>query len=380
MHWARCVDPDTSPAVRLFQPSSLAILAVLTLATSTGPGCVRKTVDNLTIKRVVPTALAVGDVDRTCKIGEALGHPLGAIPNQPPQAAMIIADAVAALCDESRAWEAELDSVTAQTIVPVGPGRVAAVKDARARESRYRSRSALRDASAWNRANLYFGELGNSAECPAIKRKDEIAYLVGLVAGTLGMLNDKASGGHVGIPLDTASRVGRAAPCLDDATWWHVPSALQAASWVAVPGSGPEDIDHWQALKDAAIAGEKSGVRIGWALYTKLAGNAGDDERLREGITAMAESLENTPRAQEWAMLDEYARTVVLHESDLLWARERGHRTEDFGELPTDEAVTPQPSEDPFAEDPFGADPFGTPDSTDDSTEDSADEPTEDAP
>jgi hypothetical protein len=357
---------------------SAALGLLLILTTPLSSGCIRKTIDNVTLKRVVPTALAVGDVDRTCKIGEVLGHPLAALPSQdnPPDAALIIADAVAALCDEARAWEAEIDSVTAQTIVPVGPGRIAAVKDARAREARYRSRSALRDYSAWQRANRHFGELGTEDTCPAIRRKDEIAYLVGLVAGTLGMLNDKASGGHVGIPLDTASRVGRAAPCLDDATWWHVPTALQAASWVAVPGSGPEDVDAWQALKDAAIEGEKSGVRIGWALYTKLAGNSGDDARLREGITAMAASLESTPRAEEWAMLDEYARTVVLHESDLLWARERGHRTPTLGDLPVDESAAPEPADDPFAEDPFGADPFAAP--AEDAPEEDA--PEEDAP
>ncbi|MEZ4317926.1 MAG: hypothetical protein R3F61_10500 [Myxococcota bacterium] len=332
------------------------VLALL-LTTS---GCVRKTVDRFTTQHVVPTALRTGDVDRTCKIGEALGHPLAAVtkPEKPADQALIIADAVAGICDQARAAEAQVESVVVRTTVPAGPGRVAAVKDAQAREQRFRQRTALRFGSAWDRTNREFGELGTTAgSCPKVRSRDELTLLVGLVSGTVAMLNDKASGGHNGVPLDTLSRVGRVAPCLDDATWWHVPSALEASAWIVVPGSGPEGVDPWEKLKTAAEQGGASGVRIGWALYAEVAGNAGEEARVREAIEGFARSERDVVRDPDHAMLDAYARDITLHQSDLIWAAERGHRTLDFGTLPVD-ASAPEPViDDPFAEDPFGAQP-----------------------
>ncbi|MCB9674946.1 MAG: hypothetical protein H6737_07510 [Alphaproteobacteria bacterium] len=338
-------------------PKSVPLLLVLVALS----GCVRKTVDRFTTQRVVPTALRTGDVDRVCKIGEALGHPLQAATAEknPPDRAMIIADAVAGICDEARAFAHQADGVVAQTVVPAGAGRVAAVKDALALEERSRERAALRFHSAWKRSNRVFGELGADSSCPRVRERDELTLLVGLVSGTIAMLNDKASGGRNAVPLDTLSRVGRVAPCLDDATWWGVPSALQASAWIVVPGSGPEGVDPWAQLREAAERGEKSGVRLGWALYAEIADNADEPERVREAVKAYFASEAAHPRDPDYAMLDEYGRSIVLHQSDLIWAAERGHRTPRAGELPTAPSAPPT-GDDPFApaDDPFGADPF----------------------
>ena len=78
----------------------------------------------------------------------------------------------------------------------------------------------------------------------------------------------------------------------------------------------------------------------------------------------------------EWALFDTYATAISLHESDLIWADEAGHRTPNFGELPGAEAEGAT-GPDPFGDDPFGADPFGSGEEaptegvepTDDSTE-----------
>jgi hypothetical protein len=187
------------------------------------------------------------------------------------------------------------------------------------------------------------------------------------------VLRDRTSGGELGLPLDRINAVGRAAGCLDDSRWWSTPTAIQAAAWATVPGSGPQDVDPWQLLSDAADKGDASGVRVARALHVRMASNAGLSEMVAEGISAHAASLNTTKMDMEWALMDEYARLVTLHESDLLWTDAEGHRTPTLGELPTDEAEVSS-TEDVFGDDPFGDDPFdepSAPDSTDEASEDS---------
>lgn len=323
-------------------------------------GCVRGTVDRYTTQSVIPRALAVPDVDRACQVGAALGHPLAGMTaaDRPADRALIIADATAALCAEPVAREAELAAGIA-LFSATGPARVATVKDERERERRARELAALRFASAFARTERVFGPIGVDATCPRIREQDELTLLVGLVSGTLAMLHDKASGGAQGVPLDTLARVGRAASCLDDERWWHVPAALSATAWAVVPGSGPEGVDAWAALEQAARAGEGSGVRLGWALYAQISGNAGQDERTALAVHGFASSLASTPSDPAHALFDRYAFEVVRHQSDLLWVAAAGHRTQVFGELPTP-AAEPAPTDVPPAgiEDPFAPDPF----------------------
>jgi hypothetical protein len=98
-----------------------------------------------------------------------------------------------------------------------------------------------------------------------------------------------------------------------------------------------------------------------------VAGNADRDETIQDGISAHATSLNTTEHDAAWALLDEYARLVTLHQSDLLWTEEKGYRTPAFGELPFDDPSLTAPaafgSEDPFgSSNPFGQDdPFGRP-------------------
>jgi len=199
-------------------------------------------------------------------------------------------------------------------------------------------------------------------ECPRIAKRDEIVYLVGLVAGELALLHDKVSGSKVGLPLDMPLKIGRSATCLSDERWWHVPQALRAAGWAIIPGSAPEGIDPWEMLEEAAVAGEASGVRVARALSVLLAANADDTARVEHGIKAHAESLLSTKQSEEWALLDEYARVVSMHESDLLWTTAAGYVTPNFGELPRAEEPEEPDVPDLFGEgDPFGAAPSEEP-------------------
>jgi hypothetical protein len=136
---------------------------------------------------------------------------------------------------------------------------------------------------------------------------------------------------------------------VDDANWYHVPSALQGSAWVTVPGSGPADVDAWAFLDGAAVAGEAAGNRVARALQVRVASNAGRQDVLAAGIRAHAAALTSRPISGDLALLDEYARWISLHESDLIWVGAAGHRTERFGALPDDAA----PAEAPPGFDPF---------------------------
>jgi hypothetical protein len=172
----------------------------------------------------------------------------------------------------------------------------------------------------------------------------------------LALIHDRRGGGTHGIPLDRLLEVARASECLDDATWWHVPMALRAGAWATIPGSGPAGSDAWALLDEAAGKGDVSGVRVARAVQALIAGNSGATDVVEAAIKAHAASLEGTPQASDWALLDQYALQVTTHESDRVWTAAKGHRTEAFGALPSDvkeEIRVP----DMFS----GSDPFGSP-------------------
>jgi DNA-binding NtrC family response regulator len=116
-------------------------------------------------------------------------------------------------------------------------------------------------------------------------------------------------------------------------------AAMQAGAWATIPGSGPEGIDPWAMLSEAAAKGDPSGVRVARAMQALIAGNSGATDIVEAAIQAHAASIDATPTAPEWALLDRYAWQVTRHESDRIWMQAEGHRTERFGALPTDTAL-----------------------------------------
>jgi len=320
-------------------------------------GCA-KTVDRYVTKRVFPTGLAVPDVPKVCALGSSLVHPLAAVtrPDHPPRQTMVVAELTAALCEEGHAWEAELDAERARhNFHALGGDRAAEITDARLRAERAHLAAADRFYRSWQQVKPLYGPVGEG--CPKLRNeRDELVYLIGLVAGTLALLNDRAGGGEVGVPLDTLGRVARGAECLDNEKWWHTPGALRAAAWAIIPGSGPEDVDPFAAIEAEAAAGESSGVRVARALSVLVYANAGQRPKVEQGIRAHAASLSQTAQHPDWALLDEYARLVTLHESDLIWTGDEGHRTPVFGALPrgapADLVAPPNPFENT---DPFGS-------------------------
>lgn len=322
-------------------------------------GCLKGPVDSFTTQRVVPAALLDADVDRACRTGGALKNALVAVPRREPHLALVIADTTAALCDGTAARSVAVETAVFSAALE-GPARIAVTRDGRIAERRLRGRAALRFSSAWDHAQAEWPWIGG--ECGRVRSKDELTFLIGMMAGTLAMLNDKATGSELGVPLDTLARIGRSAVCVDDATWWAAPSMFEAAAWTLVPGSAPAGVDDpWAELEERARRGSASGVRLGWALAAVLAANAGREDLVRTAIDEASQSYETVPTPPEFALLDAYAHELLQHEADLLSIGEQGHRAAGL-KLPRPPVVQPSvtPATDPFAEpepDPFAPEP-----------------------
>ena len=339
---------------------ALALLApVLASALS---GCATK-IDKITVKRVVARAMLVPDVGQACQIGASLRSPLAAATREarPAHQALLIAEVTAGMCDEMAAWEHELDQAIALSEARGLPPaqRALVAQDARLQADRAHTRAATRYLRAYEHGVAAFGPLGTAA-CPKLKQREELPYLLSLVAGLQVVLHDSAAGSPLGVPKATILDVARGARCVDDAAWWYGPSAMQAAAWGTIPGSAPDSIDPWVQLDQAARGSDSTGVRVARGLQVTIAVNAGRDDLVQEAIRAHAAAIAATEADPRFALFDRYAYLLSRHQSDLIWAKEAGHRTPVFGVLPGDAA--PQGGaldSDPFGADPFGADPFG---------------------
>lgn len=318
-------------------------------------GCAKQ-IDRLTVDRVLDRGTDYRDLDNVCSIGRALTHPLGSVTAREPDKAMVVSEVVSGLCAEAAAWEAELARERAlRNLKALGPARANEVVDAGLRAERLHGLAAARFERAWQRlVDVYPGF--DEGTCGRVNRKDEIVSVLGMVGGVLALLHDRASGGMVGVPTDRPLEVARATTCFADDAWWSTFSALRAGAWATIPGSAPEGVDAWDLLEEAADRGDKTGIRVARSMQVLLAANAGRDDIVASSVDAFASA--QAAGDPSWVLLDEYARSVVLHQSDLIWTRERGHRTRQLGVLPSDEASGLAPLE--GKDDPFGADdPFG---------------------
>lgn len=310
------------------------------------------TVNRFMLDDVVRSAASDADTGKACAMGTSLVHPLAAV-NGNAHLALAVAEGVSAVCDQTHAWEADLTAArTKHNAAALGEGRAAEVIDAQLAARRLHARTAARFNRSFEQAQLAFGPIGQG--CPTLSHDDQFVFVFVLVTGTLALLHDTAAGGAVGVPQDRLAAIARASTCVDDATWWHVPSALRGGAWVMVPGSGPSGTDGWKVLDDAATQGASSGVRVAVAIEALLAYNAGRTDVLQRSLHQHAQSQTTTKPNAAWLLLDTYASEISLHQSDLVWSEATGHRTEVFGRLPSDHAAVP-------ATTPFEGDPFSTP-------------------
>jgi len=316
--------------------------------------------NKVTTKRALPAMMAIPDLDLACRFGNSVvGGVSSAKPGGPPDQPMLLGYLAAGICAELEAREHKLAGLAAQKAL-TGPQRAAAAADHRIQSQRHYATAARRYFAAWQHTVDTFG-----LECKGLKPREEALYLVGLIAGDLAVIADGAAGQPYAIPQSIILEAGRGASCLDNDAWWGVPDALQAAGWATVPGSGPEGADPAAMLEASAAVGDAAGVTVARALQVFTHANAGNDDALEAAIVAHGQAPAGD-RDPMWVLLDEYARALSLFESDQIWLRAEGKRTETLGTLPGTSAVS-----DPFGgpSDPFGTDPFGTPPPTDDDEE-----------
>ncbi|MEC7984840.1 MAG: hypothetical protein VX278_06735 [Myxococcota bacterium] len=306
-------------------------------------------INDFALDRIVPVGMSQGDLGKACSLGEGLNHPLNSVTQKTPNKAMVIADVTAGLCDDVLAMEQDLNAAKSKF-----QENIPNVMDARIAAQRLHTQAARRYYSAYQYTEKAYGEIGEG--CPKLRQKDEIIYLVGLVAGTLSVLHSRNGGNDAQVPDGILPKIARGAACLDNDEWWYTPQALQSAVWAFVPGSGPADVDAWKHLREAGEKGEPSGYRVAWGIHNLIAYNSGKDDFLREGVIAHGASIQNKPVGGDWALLDEYVMWVSRHQSDLVWISKKGHRTPEFGAWPASPKQEEPEEEDPFSEpepDPF---------------------------
>jgi len=291
------------------------------------------------------------DLDLACRFGNTVVGGVSATTHpKPADKALILAYAAAGICAERQGREETLNTQLAMTnLGSLGGSRTAQATDARLDSQRTYTTAASRYYRAWQHTERVYG-----LDCKGLSKRDEGLFLVGLITGDLALITDTASGSSVGVPHNIILDVARGAECLDDEMWWGVPSALQAAAWVSIPGTAPEGVDPWAQLEAAAQIGDRAGVRVARALQVFSAANTGDHQLVKESIVAHADAMQ-TPANPDWILLDQYAYELSLFESDRVWISSVGHRTPDFGEFPGQ----PEQLDDPFGIDnPFNDESF----------------------
>ena len=308
-------------------------------------GCASR-IDSFTLDKVLPIGMGEPDLGKACALGESLNYPLRSLTNKTPNKAMIISETTAALCLDIKSMEEDLKAAQFKYL-----SSVPQAMDGKIAAQRMHTKVAIRYVQAYNYTESAFGTIGEGA-CPKLSKKDESAFLIGLIAGTLAVIHSRLGGSQAGVSDSLLPKIARASKCLDDEKWWYTPQALRSAVWAFVPGSGPENVDPWSVLYESGEEGAKTQVRVAWGIHNLIASISNQEDSFHKGIVAHAESINNHSISGPWALLDEYAFWVSRHRLDLLWMKKEGHRSPDFGSFPVDQTESP-PLPVPFEEDPF---------------------------
>ena len=303
----------------IFSPCALLALASCQSAVYSTTG---KVMSAYAVDHILPSMMQSDDVGMACETGVSMGSFLMSferVADRPDKAALVTLMS-AGMCAEGEAWEAELTQLRA-----LRDSRASEAQDARIREKEAHYTAARRFHEAYQRLVSAYGD--PTIQCPSLQPADEIIFLLGLSAGALAVLHDRAADGAAEVPLDLPRRVAHGAACLDEERWWGVPAALQAAVWVSIPGATPYGVDSWEVLVDAANGGDDDGVRLARAFLVQSAAAFGRTDEVRHAISDQARMLKEHPADPAWRMLDRYGTLMIQHESDKLWTSATGHRT-----------------------------------------------------
>jgi hypothetical protein len=276
-----------------------------------------------TYEHITPHLLSTDDVVMACETGISTTGMLMSYRRvtDAPDKAAIVSMATAAGCAEMVAVEHELRQARS-----LRAGQATIAQDARIAEKQAHANAARRYYQSYLHLVAHYGEPGSA--CPELElESDEFAYLVGLLSGASAVRHDRAAEGEINVPLDLPIRVARATECLEDKKWWGVPSALQAAIWLGVPGAQPEGSDPWQQMAKARATGAASGIRIAHAVSAQAALAGGKRDLLKDVIKELAAARAQVAPPAQWRLLDHTAALQARFISDRLWTEATGHRT-----------------------------------------------------
>lgn len=271
----------------------------------------------------VPYLLAAEDVALSCSMAESFAPFLlsfSKVTSSPDQLAVLFY-LMAGSCTEFKAWEEELRYLRALYVKdPV------VAKDARIAQQRYLAQAASRQLIAYQYLTSIYSELGTN--CPPFNDKEEDLYwMMGLISGLQALINDIASAGKANVPLDIAAKIGRAAVCINNQTWWGVPDAIQAALWIISPVDKPANVDPIKMLNDALQIGLQQGIGIAQVLSAQVHLSLGNTEQVKQIIHQHSQVKASTSVNNAYQLLNQLSILQMQQFSDRLWTKATGSRT-----------------------------------------------------
>lgn len=270
----------------------------------------------------VPYTMSTTDLDMACSMTGSMLPVLMSFTEfrADPNRNAVVMNMLMGNCAELQAAEEVLSYVQA-----LKAQNVNAARDARIREKRAYKVTAERQYAAYRYMMAEFGEPGG--HCPKLKKKDEIYWALGNLAGLQAVLSDLRSESEAGVPKDVAMKAVRGIQCIDNQRWWGLPQSLQAGLWLMMPDTAPTGTDPWQAMQQAQQIATETGVRLAHAVAAILADSTGHPDELRQIIRNHGQSLKDTSGSQEYALIDLIGSRHVQAISDRLWIEGTGART-----------------------------------------------------
>ena len=305
---------------------------VLAISAMTMGGCalIESNVSSTTLSILedgfTPPTLQGNDVEMACNFATVNGPLVGAARNfyGDPSLMEAVLLSSAGVSSENQAIAEEMRYLRAAR-----EKRADEAQDARIAQKRLLAVAAERQYMAFARMKIkleqkYFFKYGT--DCPRFKRDfDELAYLLGSVAGLQAMQNDIAAQQTVGVPTDTAPLVEKAMKCLDNAKWWGAPEAARAAVWSIIPG-GSDGKDVKGTFDNAMKIGESAGVRLSHVMAAVAAQSMDDKATIRQVLKRFTANKEFKPN-KDYRLIDAIAQSQMTNVSDRMWTQNAGTRT-----------------------------------------------------
>lgn len=298
------------------------------------------TLNHYSLDEVIPYTLGSGDLNKSsCGTGMGLAQLTGSfsrVINRPARL-LVLVNTTAAFCSEAEAQKYHL--LVKRNL---HNDHTDVAQDNRIEAQRWERTTALRRYQAYKDTMLAYGKIGDG-KCPDLRNEmgtnlDQLTYLVGVLTGVQGLLDDIQANSSVGIPQDIAAKAGRASQCMDNRKWWGVPKALEAVVWLSVPGNAPDGAKPWAQLRQSAAIGKADGIALSPMLYAVAAYGQSDEAKEKEAIKIVADTYNGKNVPGKYLLLNQIAYREAEYLSDQIWMAAKGHRTplEALGTFPGD--------------------------------------------